>query len=57
MLCYDRIDVSEGVNVNKTIVSKECVVCHYWYHSFNQISVVGAMIYYCCLSTLAILLF
>ena len=28
---YDRIDVSEGINVNKTNVSKECDICHYLY--------------------------
>ena len=31
MLYYDRIDVSEVIYVNKTSVSKECDVCHYWY--------------------------
>ena len=31
MLCYDRIDVSERIDVNKTSESKECNVCHYWY--------------------------
>ena len=31
MLYYDRIDVSEGIDVNKTSVSKECDICHYWY--------------------------
>ena len=31
MLEYDRIDISEGINVNKTIASKECDICHYWY--------------------------
>ena len=31
MLYYDRIDVSERINVNKTSASKECDVCHYWY--------------------------
>ena len=31
MLEYDRIDVSEGIDVNKTIKSKECMLCHYWY--------------------------
>ena len=31
MLYYDRIDVSEGINVNKTSASKECDICHYWY--------------------------
>ena len=28
---YDRIDVSEGIDVNKTSASKECNICHYWY--------------------------
>ena len=31
MLHYDRIDVSEGIDVNKTNASKECGICHYWY--------------------------
>ena len=31
MLYYNRIDISEGINVNKTRASKECVICHYWY--------------------------
>ena len=31
MLYYDRIDVSEGLDVNKTNASKECDICHYWY--------------------------
>ena len=31
MLYYNRIDVSEGINVNKTSASKEYNVCHYWY--------------------------
>ena len=25
----DRIDVSEGIDVNKTSASKECDICHY----------------------------
>ena len=29
MLHYDRIDVSEGIGVNKTSKSKECDICHY----------------------------
>ena len=29
MLYYDRIDVSEGIDVNKTSESKECDICHY----------------------------
>ena len=31
MLEYDRIDISEGIDTNKTDVSKECSICHYWY--------------------------
>ena len=31
MLYYDRIDVSEGIDVNKTSASKECDICHNWY--------------------------
>ena len=30
MLEYGRIDISEGINVNKTNLSKECDICHYW---------------------------
>ena len=31
MLEYGRIDISEGIDVNKTNASKECDICHYWY--------------------------
>ena len=31
MLEFDKIDVSEGIHVNKTTASKECDICHYWY--------------------------
>ena len=31
MLEYDRIDISEGIDFNKTNASKECDICHYWY--------------------------
>ena len=31
MLEYDRIDISEGVDVNKTSLSKEPDIFHYWY--------------------------
>ena len=30
-LYYDRIDVSEGIDVNKTSASEEYNICHYWY--------------------------
>ena len=29
MLYFDRIGVSEGIDVNKTSASKECDICHY----------------------------
>ena len=29
MLQYEKIDVSEGINVNKTSALKECELCHY----------------------------
>ena len=31
MLEYDRTDVSEVIDVNKTNKSKECMLCHDWY--------------------------
>ena len=29
MLYYDRIDVSQGIDADKTSASKECVICFY----------------------------
>ena len=31
MLQYEKIDVSEGIDNNKTCLSKECELCHYWF--------------------------
>ena len=31
MLQYERIDISEGIDVNKTNLSKGCDIRHYWY--------------------------
>ena len=46
MLQYQKIDVSEGIDVNKTSASKECELCHYRFfkdigfkfeeHAFNK---------------------
>ena len=33
MLYYNRIDVFQGVDVNMTSASKECLICNYWYFS------------------------
>ena len=30
MLEQDRIDISEGIDVNKISLSKECDICHFW---------------------------
>ena len=35
MLEYDRTDIWEEIDINKTNASKECHICHYWY--FNDI--------------------
>ena len=31
MLEYNRTDISEGIDVNKTSKSRECSFCHYYY--------------------------
>ena len=31
MLQYEKIDPSEGTDVNKTSASKECELFHYWF--------------------------
>ena len=31
MLTYEKIDISDGLDVNKSYESKECMLCHYWY--------------------------
>ena len=28
---FDKINLSEGIDINKTSASKECDICHYWY--------------------------
>ena len=38
MLEYDKIDISEGTDLDKTNASTECEMCHCWYFldkSFN----------------------
>ena len=31
MLEYERIDISEGIDVNKANLSNECYICYYCY--------------------------
>ena len=37
MLAYDRIDLSEGIDVNKSAdTSKKCSLCQYYYFVFKK---------------------
>ena len=31
MLVYEKINTSDGIDVNMSDKSKECMLCHYWY--------------------------
>ena len=31
MLQYERIDISERIDLNKPDKSEECMICYYWY--------------------------
>ena len=38
MLVYEKIDISDGIDVDMSGKSKEWMLCHYWYfldQSFN----------------------
>ena len=50
MLYFDKTDVSEKTDVNKTNESKEWNICHHWYFlnkilSFNQMSAIDVVIH------------
>ena len=51
MLEYDRIDISEGIDTNKNILtSKKCYLCSYWYFinknfNYQNICAMVVMIY------------
>ena len=32
MIKYDKIDITEGIDLSKTNKSRECMFCHYWYY-------------------------
>ena len=38
MLKYDRIDISEGIDLDQTNKSRECKICHYWYYLNKNLS-------------------
>ena len=40
MLEYERIDISEGIDVDMTNKSKECMLCRYWYFLHKNFSYV-----------------
>ena len=46
MLEYNRIDISEGIDINKTNLSKECDICYYWYfkNTCFKLSLIFAMV-------------
>ena len=50
MLQYERIDVSEGIDPNKSNKSTKCMIYHYLYFkdmviNMNHMFVINAMIY------------
>ena len=38
ILEYEKIDISEGIDINKTNKSKKCMLCHCWYFLNNNFS-------------------
>ena len=56
MIQYERIDVSEGIDINKSNKSKECMICHYLFfkdigykyepHVCNGCHDLSMMVYY-----------
>ena len=45
-----KIDISEGIDLNKTNASKECELCHYWFFKILDLNlknmfVINVMIY------------
>ena len=50
ILYYDRIDVSEGIDLNKSSATKEFIICYYLYLlnkglGFNQLFVMGVKMF------------
>ena len=40
----NRIDVYEGIDVNKTIEPKECDVCHYYNYGYNILKIFDVLV-------------
>ena len=50
ILYYDRNDVSEGIDLNKSSATKEFIICYYLYLlnkglGFNQLFVMGVKMF------------
>ena len=45
MLYYNRIDVSEGIDVNKTSGSKECITCQHWHYLDQEFRIIKKIIF------------
>ena len=41
MLGYDKIDISEGIDMNKTNTSEECDICYYFYFLHKMLSMIN----------------
>ena len=44
MLKYDKIDITEGIDLNKTNKSKKWMFCHYWYYLNKNFSVMDHLL-------------
>ena len=55
MLYFNRIDVSDGIDVNETNASKKCIICHYWHFlgkwfNSNHLTILNIhSVTYCCI--------
>ena len=38
MLVYEKIDILDGIDVDMSDKSKECMFCHYWYFLHRNFS-------------------
>ena len=50
MLERKKINVSEGIEINKTSALNKCMLCHYWYFkdvglNFNRMFVINVTMY------------
>ena len=48
MIEYERIDISEDIDLSKTNKSKECMLCHYWYFLHKNFCYGPYLCYGCC---------